>query len=37
MQLHEQVESSKEQLQTALSQLGVLQASAAQEHVDKQR
>lgn len=37
IQLHEQMESSKEQLQAAMNQLSVLQASAAQEDVHKQR
>ncbi|XP_029290429.1 EF-hand calcium-binding domain-containing protein 4A [Cottoperca gobio] len=37
IQLHEQVESSREQLQAALGQLSLLQVSAAQEHVTRQR
>lgn len=37
IQLQEQVESSREQLQAALGQLSLLQLSAAQEQVDRQR
>lgn len=37
MQLLEQVEDSKEQLQAALAQLGTLQHSAVQEQMDRQR
>ncbi|XP_042352623.1 EF-hand calcium-binding domain-containing protein 4A [Plectropomus leopardus] len=37
VQLQEQVESSREQLQAALGQLSLLQVSAAQEHVARQR
>lgn len=37
MQLQEQVEHSKEQLQTALAQLGTLRLSAVQEQIDRQR
>uniref|UniRef100_A0A3Q1EU45 small monomeric GTPase n=1 Tax=Acanthochromis polyacanthus TaxID=80966 RepID=A0A3Q1EU45_9TELE len=36
-QLHEQVESSREQLHVALSKLNMLQNHAAQEQVDRQR
>lgn len=36
-QLQEQVESSRERLQSALRQLSLLQASAAQEQVARQR
>ncbi|XP_033490292.1 EF-hand calcium-binding domain-containing protein 4A [Epinephelus lanceolatus] len=37
IQLQEQVESSREQLQATLGQLSLLQLSAAQEQVDRQR
>lgn len=37
LQLQEQVESSREQLQAALGQLSLLQLNAAQEQVDRQR
>ncbi|KAG7245416.1 hypothetical protein INR49_010867 [Caranx melampygus] len=37
IQLQEQVESSREQLQAALGQLSLLQLNAAQEQVDRQR
>lgn len=37
LRLHDQVESSREQLQAALSQLSLLQHSAAQEQVTRQR
>lgn len=37
IQLQEQVESSKEKLQAAMGQLGLLQLSAAQEQVVRQR
>lgn len=37
MQLQEQVEHSKEQLQAALAQLGTLRLSAVQEQMDRQR
>lgn len=37
MQLQEQVENSRQQLQTALSQLSLLQLNAAQEQMTRQR